>query len=132
MDLGKILDATATVTFAFLGETNSAEIYTAGISRLTAAQAKAFREGGEVAQVQTGVPVIVKSWDVTWNSEPLTMEMLGETDEAGNYLYPIPVMFSNALWEAAQGVMGGRPTVASASPAGLQPEESQTSTEAIQ
>lgn len=132
MDLGKILEATETITFEFLGETSTVEVYTAGVSRLTAAQAKAFREGDDIAAVQSGVPVIVKSWDLTWNGEPLTLEMLKERGPDDHFLYPMPLAFINALWSAAEGVMYGRPTEASESPAGLQPEADATLTAAIQ
>lgn len=132
MDLGKIIEATETITFEFLGEKNTAEIYTAGISRLTAEQFKAFRDGNEPSVVQAGIPAIVKSWDVVWNGEPLALDSLTETDEAGKFVYPIPLAFANSLWEKAEGVMYGRPTEASESPAGLQLTENVQEPTAIQ
>lgn len=132
MDLGEIIEATKEITFEFLGEKNTAEVYIAGISRLTAQQAQALRDGGEMALVQDSIPLLVKSWDVMWKGEPLEIDSLLNKTESGGYRFPLPVAFASALFEEAEKVMYGRPTIASESPAGLQQMENVPEETAIQ
>jgi hypothetical protein len=125
MDLGEKVQATRPVSFEFLGETNTAEVYTAGIARLTSGQVRALQNATNEDQetLQVCIPLIVKSWDVIWTGDPLPIDSIKERNEAGEFLYPIPLAFIDALWKAAEGVFVD-PTKASESPAGLAPEAS--------
>ncbi len=123
MDLGEKVQATRPVSFEFLGDTNTVDVYTAGISRLTSGQIKALQNASNENQetLQVCIPLIVKSWDVVWMGEPLPIDSIKERNENGEFIYPIPLAFIDALWKAAEDVFLD-PTVAKPSPAGLAQE----------
>ena len=136
MDLGKMVQATQPVTFDFLGEPSTADVYIAGIYRLTSAQVKALQNARDedAEKIQGCIPLLVKSWDVLWNGEPLAVEDVMEKDEEGGFVYPIPLAFVDALWQKAEGVFLD-PTKAEPSQTGSaqkQPDENATTEMAIQ
>ncbi|HEX5704876.1 MAG TPA: hypothetical protein VFX97_16885 [Pyrinomonadaceae bacterium] len=89
----------------FAGEVTALEVYTLGSARLTAEQrqpvaelalndsediARGARYAQQIEVARLTLPLLIKSWDVTWKGEPLPIEVINELDEAGQRKYPIP------------------------------------------
>lgn len=132
MDLNEIMTGTETVTFDFLGEPNTAEVYTAGISRLTQPQLALLRTGNDPAASQKLIPMIVKSWDLKFKGELLELEHLNDEDADGKLIYELPVAFMDELAKAADAVMRRGPTDADLSPNGSAQKGNVTTSTVIQ
>lgn len=129
MDLAKLVNATKPVTATFLGETINLEVYKVGYQRLTAEQMSPLRDlfaqETDIAAVQAArlaLPLLIKSWDVEWDGQPLPISEINDANEDGSRKYELPDTLLIAIEEAVREATAD-PSKASESPNSLAQEE---------